>query len=198
MVELTMKPVYEVWKSRVAQLPAAEAEFECWLFVKISGVLFGKKGGELLMLRQDQSRLSCQERLRLIAKLASSWKFSCLLLSQNRDSAKVIVYDRTRTRRILARIPVKVLDRLGYQPPVGARRFLGIIKQRWQITGRIPHEVGLALGYPLKDVVGFMGLYPLEYTGGCGWRIYGNPTRSLRRSVQFRQARERAIKFLNP
>jgi hypothetical protein len=192
-----MKPVYEAWKSQVAQLPVAEADFERWLFVKIAGVLFGKKGGELLMLRRDQSPLSYQERLRRIARLAGVWRFSCLLLNQNHDSAKVIVYDRPRTRQILSRIPVKVLNRLGYHPPVSARGFLGTIKRRWQRTGRIPHEVGLALGYPLKDVVGFMGLYPLEYSGGCGWRIYGNPARSLRRSVQFKQARERAIRFLN-
>jgi len=192
-----MNPVYEAWKERVSQLPAAEAEFERWLFVKISGVLFGKKGGELLVLRQDHSSLSCRKRLQRIAGLAGSWRFSCLLLSQNRQGAKVIVYDRALTREILARIPVKVLSRLGYQPPVGARGFLGEIKKRWRQTGRIPHEVGLALGYPLKDVVGFMGLYPLEYSGGCGWRIYGNPTRSLRRSVRFQQARERAIRFLD-
>jgi len=192
-----MKPVYETWKSRIARLPTAEADFERWLFVKIAGVLFGRKGGELLVLRCEQSTLSCQQRLRQIAGLANSWQFSCLMLNQNRHGAKVIVYDRARVRQMLSRIPTKVFHRMGYQPGIGARAFLGEIKRRWEQTGRIPHEVGLALGYPLKDVVGFMGLYPLRYSGGCGWRIYGNPNRSLRRSRQFQQAREQALRFLD-
>ena len=191
-----MKAVYEAWKARMSRLPHAEAEFERWLFVKCAGVLFGEKAGELLVLRSGCKDLSREDRLRRIADLSRSWHFSCLLLNQGHEGHKVIVYNRARLHQTLNRVPERVLARLGYRPGVEARGFLGEIKQRWEGTGRIPHEVGLALGYPLKDVLGFMGLYPLRYTGGCGWRIYGNPARSLRKSRRFKQARERALVFL--
>lgn len=37
-----------------------------------------------------------------------------------------------------------------------------------------PHEIGLFLGYPLEDVLGFMGLAPFPYIKTQGWRVYGN------------------------
>jgi hypothetical protein len=191
-----MKPMFEAWKDHISRLPRAEADFERWLFVKIAGVLFGDKSGELLVLRSGQFPLSRRQRLRRIAKLSRSWQISCLLLNRSREGLKVIVYDPERTKDALRRVPDTIMSRLGYETDIGAHGFLSEIKRRWHHTGRIPHEVGLALGYPLKDVIGFMGLYPLRYTGGCGWRIYGNPTRSVRKSRRFRQAKERAIAFL--
>lgn len=37
-----------------------------------------------------------------------------------------------------------------------------------------PHEIGLFLGYPLKDILGFMELVPLSYVKTQGWRVYGD------------------------
>ena len=52
-----------------------------------------------------------------------------------------------------------------------------------------PHEVGLFLGYPLADVVGF-----IENEGknckcaGC-WKVYGNEAAARRRFAQFKACR---------
>ncbi len=43
---------------------------------------------------------------------------------------------------------------------------------------------------------GFMGLISLPEVGGCGWRIFGDPGPSLRRSRRYALARERAAAFL--
>ena len=80
---------------------------------------------------------------------------------------------------------------------IGPTEFLEEVGRRWRHKGQIPHEIGLALGYPIKDVLGYMGLVPLPCTGGCGWRIYGDPNPSLRRSCEFERARGQAIAFLN-
>ena len=45
--------------------------------------------------------------------------------------------------------------------------------------GQVPHEVGVILGYPLKDVAGFMGWVRLPVTGQGPWKIYGDPRSSL-------------------
>ncbi|MBU5335680.1 DUF3793 family protein [Intestinibacter bartlettii] len=37
-----------------------------------------------------------------------------------------------------------------------------------------PHEIGIFLGYPLKDVLGFMGYGKQEFVEVCSWRIYGD------------------------
>ena len=191
-----MKPVFESWKDQIEILPPREAEFERWLFVSVAGVLFAEKCGELITVRADRFALSKQQRLKRIMTLSRSWHFSCRRLLQQPASLKLLVFDRGRVRRQLARVPSWIFSQLRYPGEVSVAGFLHELGRRWRESGRIPHEIGLVLGYPLKDVLGFMGLLPLRYEGGCGWRIYGNPCRSLRRSQRYRVARERAIAFL--
>lgn len=52
-----------------------------------------------------------------------------------------------------------------------------------------PHEIGIFLGYPLKDVLGFMKQIPLTYVGTHGWRIYGDMQLSSKIYESYQQAR---------
>ena len=38
----------------------------------------------------------------------------------------------------------------------------------------MPHEIGVFLGYPLKDVMGFIGHPSLKLTKVNRWRVYGH------------------------
>ena len=60
-----------------------------------------------------------------------------------------------------------------------------------------PHEVGLFLGYPLKDVEGFVKRQrPTDAGRGVSWRIFGESESSLALMGRFRTARERLRKQL--
>ena len=190
-----MSPKFEEWKVRVSQLPVAVAHFEKWLFSNIAGVLLAGKAGELLMLKAEDSELSIDQRICHIAALSQSWGFSHLVLCRSEICARVIMYDPVKVQKTLSDVPRRVLDKLGYSRGIGPARFLEEVGQRWQEERQIPHEIGLALGYPVKDVLGYMGLVPLHCTGKCGWRIYGNPLPSLRRSREFEEARGQAVAF---
>nr|WP_279342320.1 DUF3793 family protein [Geotalea sp. SG265] len=63
-------------------------------------------------------------------------------------------------------------------------------------AGTFPHEIGVLLGYPLKDVVGFMGLAPLPYTCQGPWKIYGEAKESLCLAETFRCCRRRMAEGL--
>ncbi len=52
------------------------------------------------------------------------------------------------------------------------------------------HEIGVFLGYPLKDVMGFMGFSNLKLTKVNGWRIYGDPTESDEKFIRFKSNEE--------
>lgn len=52
-----------------------------------------------------------------------------------------------------------------------------------------PHEIGIFLGYPLKDVLGFMKQVPLTYVRTHGWRIYGDAQISDKIYEKYSQAR---------
>ena len=69
------------------------------------------------------------------------------------------------------------LESCGYQR--GATEFL-----LQQLSGRLcleqayPHEIGLFLGYPLSDVIGFIENRGWNYTCcGC-WKSYGDPEKA--------------------
>ena len=51
----------------------------------------------------------------------------------------------------------------------------------------IPHEIGVFLGYPLEDVVGFIRNRGRNYTC-CGyWKAYGDPEAAQKRFDQYRR-----------
>lgn len=52
-----------------------------------------------------------------------------------------------------------------------------------------PHEIGIFLGYPLKDVLGFVGYSSLQLARRRGWNFYGDEEISNRRYESFLQAR---------
>lgn len=69
------------------------------------------------------------------------------------------------------------LQELGYPVRSGLDACLTVLEQRFQNC--CPHEIGILLGIPLQDVLGFMGLTKLPLTCRKEWCIYGNPDTSL-------------------
>lgn len=67
----------------------------------------------------------------------------------------------------------RFLIEMGYDPTNKLGENLEILKMRLR-EDNFPHEIGLFLGYPLKDVLGFMGKFSLELVKVKGWRYYGS------------------------
>ena len=58
---------------------------------------------------------------------------------------------------------------------------------RLRSEGEFPHEIGVFLGYPLEDVVGFIRNRGRNYTC-CGyWKAYGDPEAAQKRFDQYRR-----------
>ena len=80
------------------------------------------------------------------------------------------------------------LQQQGYQS-ADLQSALSELKRRFQTNTEIPHEIGLFLGYPLKDVAGFMGYSDKPCTACRMWRIYGDPKASLALSDRYANCR---------
>ena len=69
---------------------------------------------------------------------------------------------------------LRFLARCGYQPG-NTEAFLEQLSGRLCLERNYPHEIGLFLGYPLSDVIGFIENKGWNYTCcGC-WKAYGDP-----------------------
>ena len=65
------------------------------------------------------------------------------------------------------------------------------LKKRMRESGGFPHEVGIFLGYPLSDVVGFIENEGKNYKC-CGiWKVYSNEQRTLELFEKYKKCTER-------
>jgi hypothetical protein len=190
-------PQFHAWKARTATCASCETPFEEWVFVQAAGVLFAQKAGELLTLPADQFGLPLTQRVACLNRLAVQWGIACQVVQQDAVSSKVVLYRPNMVQARLREVPPTILcGSLGYACTMTPDAFIAEVGRRWQEQGSIPHEIGLALGYPVKDVLGYMGLQSLDCTGCCGWRVYGDLAPSLEISRACQDATRCALRFL--
>ena len=185
------------WRDSLSLLEAKQQRFDEWVFLNASSVLLSEKTGELLSVNLDELELSSREVADNLQRLAEMWGFRYRLLFESNGLLKLIVYQGDRLQAVLDKAPFCIMGtKLNYRYPLRADGFIDEIRQRWQRSAEVPHEIGVALGYPLDDVFGYMGLLPLPCLGVCGWQVYGCMQESQRRSCAFNNARCQALMLL--
>jgi len=117
-------------------------------------------------------------------------------LKDRGNSVLVLLYRAESLSELLATPPVRaMLRRAGYSGQMGISELLGILAQRMD-SGIFPHEIGIFIGYPLKDVAGFMGLARIPFACQGPWKIYGDPSASLKLADTFRRCRKQMAEDL--
>lgn len=99
---------------------------------------------------------------------------SIRLLRVRQGRALVYVYrEALLARDLSAPGVVDFLRRCGY-PPGRLEEYLACLCERLRRSSAFPHEIGIFLGYPLEDVMGFITHAGQNYTcAGC-WKAYGD------------------------
>ena len=94
-------------------------------------------------------------------------------------------------RFILGKISVQhFLKKSGYQMKKTVDGFLRQLSNRLCLEHDFPHEIGIFLGYPLEDVVGFIENQGKNYTCSGYWKTYGDPQEAKRRFDSYRECTE--------
>ena len=60
-----------------------------------------------------------------------------------------------------------------------------------------PHEIGLLLGYPIEDVLGFIENDGKNYLYTGYWKVYANLSNAIDRFDQYNQAKEKIVHLLS-
>ena len=171
-----------------------------FLLVKTAAVRRGVKPAELLRVRHCYSGVN-SEGLRVCLYRSDIY---CILgldyieLKVEDASSLVLFYNpgviaetlgERRNRRWLAR--------LGYPESGTVDELLAELVRRFSGSD-MPHEVGLFIGYPLKDVMGFMARLPATPLHGRhgAWRIYGGVGESLARMDRYEREETEAADIL--
>lgn len=115
------------------------------------------------------------------------------IVMQTRQRALLLLcYNHDQLERHLAHAGIRTLLRkAGYKADASCEALLGELCRRMGRNDSFPHEIGLFIGYPAKDVAAFMGLVKLPFACQGLWKIYGNPEQSLGLAEQYRCCRQR-------
>ena len=97
----------------------------------------------------------------------------------------IYLYRRTWLHRILRQSANQAfLRRMGYTSQADGEMLLEQLSDRLCLEQEFPHEIGVFLGYPLYDVVGFIENAGRNFTCcGC-WKAYGDPSAAQRHFAQ--------------
>lgn len=109
-----------------------------------------------------------------------------------RDDQRALVYlcHRRLLQTVLDRTETAAfLRRYGYED-TGLDAALERLEARLRECDQFPHEIGLFLGYPLEDVVGFIRNRGRnsKYTGY--WQVYGDVDQALRQFARLRKCHQ--------
>ena len=117
---------------------------------------------------------------------------------QTRERALLLFcYNPNQLESHLAHAGIRVLlKKAGYDTTLSSESLLTELCCRFESSGVFPHEIGLFIGYPAKDVAAFMGLAKLPFACQGPWKIYGNPAQSLGLADQYRGCRQRMAAIL--
>jgi len=113
------------------------------------------------------------------------------------DSLLLLVYDPSLLEALLRRSATRaMLHRAGYAQAEDIIAVLAELQERCQAGEGFPHEIGIFLGYPLKDVAGFLGWVTIPFAVQGPWKIYGAPEKSLDLAATHQRCRERMVRKL--
>lgn len=119
-------------------------------------------------------------------------------IKKQNERVQVLFYHTTALNNALCNnANLKFLRSLGYPEQYSVEGYVDFLVNRLNRKD-FPHEIGIFLGYPFKDVLGYIGHPSLKLVNINGWRIYGNDKLSNKRYQSFVQARTKVRELIYP
>jgi hypothetical protein len=147
-----------------------------------SPVLMGCKPAALFTL-QSQNAYVC------LSALLPKY-LSLMVFRKSKDRLLVFLFQKEKLEEtILNGTAGTVLAGMGYPKSTSIASFLKYLKKKFE-NKQFPHEIGLFLGYPVEDVLGFMKHKGQNYKL-CGyWKVYGDVEQAKLHFRQYDACRE--------
>lgn len=144
-----------------------------WLIETLGPVILGAKPAEIISYPKfDCGR--CEKLQAIDTNFEKTIKVRYRKITQDNGQIKIIFYDPLHLYETLHdRRNRRFLTSLGYPEKGTLEDYLEILASKLR-KGECPDEIGVFLGYPLKDVLGFMGHPSLKFTKVQYWRVYGD------------------------
>lgn len=150
--------------------------FEAVLVRQCAPTLAGMKPGSIFCFNHSPLEVSRQKVCQWNKQLEPFGLTVQILLERpGSGSVIVFVYRHNRLEQMLSDDAYQsFLAKAGYER-TNLDGLLEQLAQRLRTQPEFPHEIGVFLGYPLQDVIGFIENHGRNFTC-CGfWKSYGDP-----------------------
>lgn len=153
-----------------------KSKFNKWIVEQLGPVLLGAKPAEILSFPTNNSLSGCRNLVENLFKGHKQIGFK--VIHPPKGCMKILFYNNKILDETLQDSRnLRFLKRLGYNENYSLDFYLKALITKLN-KGEMPPEIGVFLGYPLKDVIGFIGHPSLKLTEVNRWRVYGNPRTS--------------------
>ena len=150
--------------------------FEDVLVRQCAPTLAGMKPGSIFCVKPPSAE-AMRRKVQQWDKQLKPLGLSVQILLERPGSGSMIVYVYRRKhleRTLLNGDCQKFLERMGYAQ-TDLDGLLAQLSHRLETRPEFPHEIGVFLGYPLQDVIGFIENRGQNFTC-CGfWKSYSDP-----------------------
>ncbi|MFR5799001.1 MAG: DUF3793 family protein [Oscillospiraceae bacterium] len=154
-------------------------QFEKKLAFFTAPSLLGIKCANLISLNKTDYDLPIH--LERFNRKTASKGLQLKILCTYQNRTLVLLYNETLLERQLSGEEQKaILQKYGYPETPSLESKLNRLAERIRHESQFPHEIGIFLGYPTEDVIGFMENKGENYKL-CGyWKVYGNAEKAKR------------------
>lgn len=167
------------------------------LFVRhTSATLQGYKAGSLFSYRPCCEKVF-QKALEALDEAVSKKDVRVCTIDRSSSFKQVFVYRPRMIDAMLSESKFQCfLCHLGYPVNQGSEANIAHLLMKMEGCQDFPHELGLFLGYPLEDVLGFIANKGKDYAF-CGlWKVYAQPQKAKERFELFYRCREHCLECL--
>mgnify|MGYP000022567827 CR=1 FL=1 len=122
----------------------------------------------------------------------------CLeILRQGRRHALIYVFRSSELKeRLEDRAVVRFLGAYGYKN-MDLSSALKHLKERLQENSEFPHEIGIFLGYPLEDVIGFIDNHGKNFQVSGLWKVYGDKEKAVQQFGRYKKCTDLYLRLWN-
>ncbi len=120
------------------------------------------------------------------------------ILCRCKNRSLILVYSREQLAKRLSDSAVRaILERYGYTSDMTVGECLDRLSERIGDSGSFPHEIGIFLGYPVEDVVGFIENKGENFKLCGAWKVYGSVENARRTFADYDRCRNFLCNKLN-
>lgn len=163
--------------------------FEVVLVEHGAPTLAAVKPANLFRIEAQSSAAVLRSTQKWAAEFAPYGIRICILKECKRSGSFLIYLYRERWLNDLLQAPAcqAFLRQVGYRQPWQLQSLLSQLSERLCMEHEFPHEIGVFLGYPLCDVIGFIENKGQNFTCSGYWKSYSDPQQAQQCFARYRK-----------